>query len=42
MKSGLRRLLVGFGLAAAVGGLLFQRYWYYLPGLIASIKDPVV
>lgn len=42
MKTGLSRLLVGFGLAAAVGGLLFQRYWYYLPGLIASIKDPVV
>jgi arylsulfatase A-like enzyme len=31
--------------AAAVLGIggweLFQRYWYYLPGIIASLRDPV-
>jgi arylsulfatase A-like enzyme len=26
---------------AATGWLAFQRYWYYLPGLIASIRNPI-
>jgi arylsulfatase A-like enzyme len=31
-------VLVAIGLA---GWGLYQRYWYYLPGLIGSIRDPV-
>lgn len=30
--------LVGFAL---VGGFLFSQYWYYLPGIIAGITNPV-
>lgn len=26
---------------AAVGWVLFQRYWYYLPGIMASIRNPI-
>ncbi|MGH7923868.1 MAG: sulfatase, partial [Candidatus Binatus sp.] len=26
---------------AAVGWAVFQRYWYYLPGLVASIRNPI-
>ncbi len=26
---------------AALGALAWQRYWYYLPGLIADLRDPV-
>ena len=26
---------------AALGALAWQRYWYYLPGLIADVRDPV-
>lgn len=27
---------------AAIGFYLFQQYWYYLPGLIQAIRDPVL
>jgi arylsulfatase A-like enzyme len=27
--------------AAGTGWLAFQRYWYYLPGLVASIRNPI-
>ena len=26
---------------ATTGWLAFERYWYYLPGLIASIRNPI-
>lgn len=35
---------IGLGVVAvlAIGGFLgFQRYWYYLPGIIGNIKNPV-
>lgn len=43
MKIGKRALAVGagFALIVAVGAILFDRYWYYLPGVIQSITDPV-
>jgi arylsulfatase A-like enzyme len=27
--------------AAAIGWQLFEHYWYYIPGLVAAIRDPV-
>lgn len=27
--------------AAAVAGLAYQRYWYYLPGLLGDLRDPI-
>ncbi len=27
--------------ALAIGGYLFSQYWYYLPGLLQSIRDPI-
>ena len=27
--------------AAGIGALLFSRYWYYLPGIVQAITDPV-
>jgi len=42
VKKGLRRLLVATAILLGIGTLLFRRYWYYLPGLVASITDPVL
>ena len=39
-----RWLVISFSVVAvlAVGGFIaFQNYWYYLPGIIASIRNPV-
>ena len=33
--------LVLLGIVALAGWQLFERYWYYLPGIIAAIKDPI-
>ena len=37
----MRRILIGLGVAAAIGGYLFSEYWYYLPGIISGVMDPV-
>jgi arylsulfatase A-like enzyme len=39
-----RRWLVALAVAAVLavaGWQVFQRYWYYLPGIIAALRDPV-
>jgi arylsulfatase A-like enzyme len=43
MKIGKRGMAViaGLGILAGSGALLFDRYWYYLPGIVQSITDPV-
>jgi arylsulfatase A-like enzyme len=33
--------LVGLAVIAGVGWALWSRYWFYIPGIIASIKDPI-
>ncbi len=33
-----RVAIVAAVVVAAVGWILFQRYWYYIPGLVLSIK----
>ncbi|MEZ6022247.1 MAG: sulfatase-like hydrolase/transferase [Hyphomonadaceae bacterium] len=35
-------IVLGVVAVIAVGGfLLFQRYWYYAPGLMANLRDPI-
>mgnify|MGYP000019665647 CR=1 FL=1 len=43
MKIGKRGLVVIAGLVVvvAVGTILFSRYWYYLPGILQELRDPV-
>jgi arylsulfatase A-like enzyme len=39
-----RYLFIAASLAAvgaAIGWQLFERYWYYVPGMVAAIRDPV-
>jgi hypothetical protein len=38
----MKRSRLGVLLAAGLAGWgAFERYWYYLPGLVAAITDPV-
>ncbi len=37
----MRNFLIGLAVVAAIGGYLFSEYWYYLPGIIADITNPV-
>ena len=37
----MKKLLIGLVALAVVGGWLFSRYWYYLPGIVSDIVDPV-
>jgi arylsulfatase A-like enzyme len=41
----MRKWLIGIAAVVAVVGIAgfvaFQNYWYYLPGLMASIRDPI-
>ena len=37
----MRRILIGLVVVAASGGYLFSKYWYYLPGIISGVMDPV-
>ena len=43
MKIGRRgKTVIGSAVVAlAIGAYLFSQYWYYLPGLIQSIRDPI-
>ena len=34
-------LLIGLAALAVVAGWLFSQYWFYLPGIVAGIVDPV-
>jgi hypothetical protein len=36
-----RIALVRAVVVAAVGWALFQRYWYYIPGIVLSIRNPI-
>src|SRR6202030_2425960 len=29
------------GSALAIGGFLFSQYWYYLPGILQAVRDPI-
>ena len=35
------RLLIGLAVGVAIGAVAFQRYWYYIPGIIGRIRDPI-
>ena len=35
------RLLIGLAVVVAIGAAAFQRYWYYIPGIIGRIRDPI-
>ena len=37
----MKKLLIGLVALAVVGGWLFSRYWYYLPGIVSDIVNPV-
>lgn len=37
----MKKLLIGLAALAVVGGWLFSRYWYYLPGIVSGIVNPV-
>ncbi|MEM7018831.1 MAG: sulfatase-like hydrolase/transferase, partial [Pseudomonadota bacterium] len=37
----MKKILIGFVIIIAIGGWLFSQYWYYLPGIINSIVNPV-
>ena len=37
----MKKLLIGLLALAVVGGWLFSRYWYYLPGIVSDIVNPV-
>ncbi|MBO6678828.1 sulfatase-like hydrolase/transferase [Parvibaculum sp.] len=43
MKIGKRGLAIaaGFVVLVVVGAILFSRYWYYLPGILQELRDPV-
>jgi len=43
MKLGRRTkvLLVGLAIVAGAGGIAFQRYWFYIPGILAQLRDPI-
>src|SRR5271165_3953967 len=34
-------LIVILAVLAAAGWKIYQRYWYYIPGVIAAIRDPI-
>jgi len=34
-------LLIGLAVVVAIGAAAFQRYWYYIPGIIGRIRDPI-
>lgn len=36
-----RIALVAVAILGATGWAVFERYWYYLPGLMATLRDPV-
>ena len=36
------KIIIGSALAIlAIGGFLFSQYWYYLPGIVQSVRDPI-
>src|SRR5262245_40388896 len=35
------RLIIGLLLVGGLGWLAFHRYWYYIPGIIGRIRDPI-
>jgi arylsulfatase A-like enzyme len=36
------KIVIGSAAAAlAIGGYLFSQYWYYIPGILQSIRDPI-
>ena len=37
----MKNLLIGLAIVASVGGYLFSQYWYYLPGVISGVMDPI-
>ena len=41
MKTRTTAILAVCAAAAVVAGLAWQRYWYYLPGLLSDLRDPV-
>ncbi|HEY8517248.1 MAG TPA: sulfatase-like hydrolase/transferase [Candidatus Binatia bacterium] len=41
MRRRLLWLLAAVAVLGLAGALAFQRYWYYLPGLLAELRDPV-
>ncbi len=36
-----KKFLIGLMVLAIAGGALFSRYWYYLPGIIGKITEPL-
>jgi arylsulfatase A-like enzyme len=41
LKTRTTAILAVCAAAAVVAGLAWQRYWYYLPGLLSDLRDPV-
>src|SRR5512139_3213183 len=41
MKRRAIRILIVLAVVVIAGGLLFQRYWYYIPGILSEIRDPI-
>src|SRR5512147_1209570 len=41
MRKWLIRILAVVIVLAIAGYVAFQNYWYYLPGFMASIRDPI-
>jgi arylsulfatase A-like enzyme len=37
----MKKILIGTGAFVVAGGFLLSQYWYYLPGIIADIVDPI-
>ncbi|MFP6807442.1 MAG: sulfatase-like hydrolase/transferase [Pseudomonadales bacterium] len=37
----MKKIFAGIVVIAVVGGFLFSKYWYYLPGIISTILAPV-
>jgi len=37
----MKKFLIALAILAAMGGLLFSEYWYYLPGIVSDVVRPV-
>ena len=37
----MKKTLIGAGVVVVAGGYLLSQYWYYLPGIISDIGDPI-
>lgn len=37
----MKKFVIGLAIIVGIGGILFSRYWYYLPGIISDITNPI-